>query len=180
MGNGTCKQQYPSLATIDHIDQQQPLPNSQSQSPSKPTIDSIQPTITKIVDEEPNISFEEEIDRCSISKLSQVESPTKDNSKKRYSYEDQFFLDLFQKDKSFFRRSSQEQTISPVKIISNQHQKNKTSFIIEHKELIKLRQEYVDEIYKCKSILKSSYCSEKSLSSKSIKKVKFGLIYKQI
>ncbi|CAD8119076.1 unnamed protein product [Paramecium sonneborni] len=180
MGNGTCKQQFPSFATINHSDQKQHLPNSQSQSPTKPTIDSINPTIAKIEDEGPNISFEGEVDDCSISKLSQVESPTKEISKKRYSYEDQFFLELFSKDKTFFRRSSQGQSISPVRIISTQHQKNKTSFIIEHKELIKLRQEDANEIYIPKSILKSSYCSEKSFSSQSKKKVKFGLIYKQI
>ncbi|CAD8094779.1 unnamed protein product [Paramecium primaurelia] len=180
MGNGTCKQQPPSLATIDLIDQKQHLPNSQQQSPTKPNIDSINPTIAKSEDEGPNISIEVEEEGCSICKVSQADSPTKERSKKRQSYEDQFFLDLLHQDKTLFRRSSQGQSISPVRIIATQHKKNKTSFIIEHTELIKLRQEEVDEISKPKSILKSSNLSEKSFSSQSQKKVKFGLIYKQI
>ncbi|CAD8197384.1 unnamed protein product [Paramecium pentaurelia] len=217
MGNGACHQQVPSIDEVNLVARNfkqkfepcnsqciLPLLNSQSQSPSKPSIESKNPTIARLDEEEFEIlmtnedKYDQDLSPVRQSKLSRAQSPTKPiKSKHHYKQEEIFFLELLKQDKTnITRRKSADRQLSPVKVIHSNHQKKHNTALLIHSpdqrsnKLIKINRlscqldEAVILSLEPKSILKS-IGSEKSLSNSqksktnSQKKVRFGMVYRQ-
>ncbi|CAD8101688.1 unnamed protein product [Paramecium primaurelia] len=218
MGNGACHQQVPSIDEVNlvarNFKQQQfdpcnsqcmlPLLNSQSQSPSKPTIESKNPTIARLDEEEFEILMtnedkpDEDLSPVRESKFTRAQSPTKViKSKNRYKQEENYFLEQLKEDKTnLARRKSSEKQLSPVKVIHSSHQKKHNTALLIHSpdqrstSIIKMNRlscqldEAVILSLEPKSILKS-IGSEKSITNSqksknnSQKRVRFGLVYRQ-
>ncbi|CAD8206548.1 unnamed protein product [Paramecium octaurelia] len=217
MGNGACHQQVPSIDEVNLVARnfkQQfepcdgqcmlPLLNSQSQSPSKPCIESKNPTIARLEEEEFEILMtnedkpDEDQSPVRESKFTRAQSPSKIiKSKRRYKQEEIQFLQQLKEDKSkITRRKSTEKQLSPVKVIHSCHQKKHNTALLIHSpdqrssQLIKMNRlscqldEAVILSQEPKSILKS-IGSEKSITNSqksktnSQKRVRFGLVYRQ-
>ncbi|CAD8119269.1 unnamed protein product [Paramecium sonneborni] len=217
MGNGACHQQVPSIDEVNLVARnfkQQfepcnsqcmlPLLNSQSQSPSKPCIESKNPTIARLEEEEFEILMtnedkqDEDQSPVKNSKLSRAQSPTKFiKTKNLYKKEEIYFLGMLKQDKTIInRRKSADRQLSPVKVIHTNHQKKHNTALLIHSpdqrsnKLIKMNRlscqldEAVIISQEPKSILKS-IGSEKSITNSqksktnSQKRVRFGMVYRQ-
>ncbi|CAD8120456.1 unnamed protein product [Paramecium sonneborni] len=218
MGNGACHQQVPSIDEVNLVARnfkQQfepscenkymlPLLNSQCQSPSKPSIESKNPTIARLEEDEFEISItnedkqiEEDLSPVRNTKLSRAQSPTKlIKTKQHYKQEEVYFLELLKQDKTnLTRRKSADRQLSPVKVIHTGSKKHNTALLINSpnqrsNQLIKMNRlscqldEAVIISIEPKSILKS-IGSEKSLTNSqksktnSQKRVRFGMVYRQ-